>query len=285
MNQLIVPDTGVQLVDGSIVILSRFPGTKWIVHNGWYTYEGQQYLGWYFCSIPAQQIMPVNSSDLRLLTVVDSKDSACYPNPGPPPCPPPAPPSNPGCNCNQPEIPFTPKMAFQLDRAWISVETEAQRDELTKRLLPNGKIVRVNQMPEGGSAYFRWNQVTEAWETETFGIDTSNFLTETAANDLYASKSDLTNLETSIDTKIDSKISTAVGPAVSDAIKNDASVNSAIKSIVTDTVPSVINDNEDVDKIISDKVDTALQDDDTIPKIVETEVKNQMSWNNLDMNL
>ena len=69
LNYLKVPDSNVKLTDGSVVMLSRFPGTKWVVHNGWYNYAGRRYMGWYFCSIPAQTIIPANSQDLTMITV------------------------------------------------------------------------------------------------------------------------------------------------------------------------------------------------------------------------
>ena len=87
MDKLVVPGTGVELVDGSIVILARFPGTKWIVHNGWYNYQGAQSIGWYFCAIPSQTVLPVSDEDLKLLTVV-SDGSSCPCPPYPPPFPP-----------------------------------------------------------------------------------------------------------------------------------------------------------------------------------------------------
>lgn len=161
MNDLTIPGTCTKIHDGTIVMLAKFPGTKWIVHNGWYTYQGKQYLGWYFCSIPAQVILPLNDEDLYMITIV-SPDGCC-PDPYPPypPCPP---------------GPVPPDIIMQSRRAWISVETIAQRDELNKQLVPNGKIVRVNNV-SGHPEYYRWNQVDQIWEPETFGIDVTNLVT------------------------------------------------------------------------------------------------------------
>lgn len=286
MNQLIVPDTGVQLVDGSIVILSRFPGTKWIVHNGWYTYQGQQYMGWYFCSIPSQTIMPVSNTDLRLLTVVN--DSGCGCNPGPVPTPP-----EPSCPCPpcpgpQP-IPFTPKMAFQLDRAWISVDTIAQRDQLSdsKKLLPDGKIVRVNETPDGTPAYYRWSQVKQVWETETFGIDTSNFLTEAKANTLYASKESVSILQTQVkdlQDNLSQTVEDAVNEVLPNVIQNNSDVKSYIESTATTAGTSAANAAIDtkVPQMISTEVDKAVDDltDTTIPDVVADQISklNPNEW-------
>lgn len=86
-----IPHTEQRLVDGSIVVLQRFPNTKWIVHNSWYTYLGQQYNGWYFCSIPSQTIVPMNARDLHGLTIVSNfvpGPSPNAPRPAKPPLPP-----------------------------------------------------------------------------------------------------------------------------------------------------------------------------------------------------
>ena len=70
MADRITLDSGIQIVDGSIVILARFPGTKWIVHKGWYAYQGNQYNGWYLSSIPSQTTMPLVDSDLITIKFV-----------------------------------------------------------------------------------------------------------------------------------------------------------------------------------------------------------------------
>lgn len=228
MNRLIVPDTGVELHDGSIVILNRFPGTKWIVHNGWYSYQDQQYMGWYFCSIPSQTILPVSDEDLRMLTVVSDGECPCPPGPKPP--------------MPFPDVPFTPQNAYELDRAWISVETIAQRDQLNKRLLPNGKIVRVNNV-SGQAKYYIWNQVTQVWEDETFGIDLSLFLTEEEADKKYVASADLPEQVNSI-------------------LENNADVISTITQIAGGVVDSAIEPIQtDITQIVSrvNIIDNAIE--------------------------
>ena len=155
MNCIHIPGSNQVLYDGSIVILANYHNTKWIVHEGWYTYNGKQCHGWYFCEIPSQTILPVNEDDLKTLTIVDN---GCGCPPGPPMPP-------------MPDRPFTPQMAWELDRAWISVPTIAHRDNLNKRFLPDGKIVRVDEVTPGVPGYFRWDQVSQTWVDETFGID------------------------------------------------------------------------------------------------------------------
>ena len=92
MKYLQVPHTEQRLFDGSVVVLKRFPNTKWIVHNSWYTYMGQQYNGWHFSSIPSQTIVPMNARDLHSLTIV----SNFVPGPAPGVPRPPKPPVIPG---------------------------------------------------------------------------------------------------------------------------------------------------------------------------------------------
>lgn len=164
MSDMIMTDSGVQLYDGSIVILARFPGTKWIVHKGWYTYQDNQYNGWYVSSIPAQSTMPLTDADLLGIQVVSG-----------------------GCGC--PDVPFpgppipgggglSPDMKWELKRAWITVDTTEQLSNLNRRLVPDGKIVRVNDLGDGSPGYFRYDQPNQQWVPETFGVDTSNFVSK-----------------------------------------------------------------------------------------------------------
>ena len=166
MDYILSPDTGQKIYSGAVVMLKRFPGTKWTVNNDWYTFNGQQYQGWYFSSIPAKTILPVTESDLVGIVVVSS--GVCPSPCPPPPCPGPGP--------HPPDTPFTPEMAWELNRVALTVDTIAERNTLNRRLLPNGKIVKVNNDGTGKPAYYSWNQITMNWDTETFGIDTSKLV-------------------------------------------------------------------------------------------------------------
>lgn len=85
-----IPDTCQEITVGSVVTLSRFPDTKWVTQKGWYLYEGQQYNGWYFSSIPAQTVIPMQATDLIGIVIISG--GACQPIPHPPgPCPGPIP--------------------------------------------------------------------------------------------------------------------------------------------------------------------------------------------------
>lgn len=201
---LVVPNTGQKLTDGDIVMLTRYPGVKWVVHCGWYTYYNYQYSGWYFSSIPSNTVLPANEDDLNMIVVVSTNSSgsgsscgcdcnSTPPNmpPGMPPGMPPnmspsVPPTYPAPNPPGPHHPGhppvhpgpDPHLAKELDRAWISVETIIQRNQLNTRVLPNGKVVRVNNADEAGKPkYYVWNQVKMQWDDMDFG-----------ASELYAKK-------------------------------------------------------------------------------------------------
>ena len=167
MADRITLDSGIQIVDGSIVILARFPDTKWIVHKGWYSYQGNQYNGWYLSSIPSQTTMPLLDSDLIGIRVVGGNCS-CPDQPFPSPNPP-----VPGGGGG-----LKPEMAWELNRAWITVDTLEQLSRLNRRLIPDGKIVRVNDTGDGTAKYYRYDQAKSIWTEEYFGIDLTNFVSK-----------------------------------------------------------------------------------------------------------
>lgn len=177
----LVTDTGVIIYDGSVVILSQYPNVKWLIKNGWYTYKGKQYNGWYFSSIPANDTMPVDTSDLSGITLV-SGPNCCPPPPGPvPPGPGPS------------EERFTHELRIQLERAWITVDTIEQRDRLNIRLVPDGKVVKVNDV--GGQVkYYSYDQSTSTWVEEVFGLDGSFVKKEDLENEV----NDLVNGDTTL---------------------------------------------------------------------------------------
>lgn len=161
MNYIVVPGTGEKVYPGTIVALYRFPGVKWVVKNDWYTYNGKQYQGWYFSQIPTRTILPCTGEDLQGLVVISG--GGCPrpdpPGPGPGPCPPHP---HPG--------PISPQMAWELDRAFITVDTKAERDLLNCRLIPDGKLVRVNDDGDGVPAYYEYDQANQVWVETDFGL-------------------------------------------------------------------------------------------------------------------
>lgn len=131
MAEIIIPGTDKVLLDGTILIFADYGTTKYIAHNGYYNYAGEQHSGWYGVSVPYQQIIPIVVDMLIRCEVVYYPDS--------------------NCTCRYPSgnIPFTTDDKFQLLRAFITVDTMIERDALAPNLipadLPNGKIVRVNR--------------------------------------------------------------------------------------------------------------------------------------------
>ena len=99
-------------------------------------------------------------------------------------------------DCHEP-VPVIPnpsleneqKDAWELNRAFISVNSIEERDSLNIDSLPHGKIVRVADTTDGVK-YYSWDQVTFTWKEETFPIDNStkveievdDHLSETSTN-------------------------------------------------------------------------------------------------------
>ena len=173
MDYIQIPGSNTKLYEGNIVTIATYPGTKWVVQNGWYIYKGLQKNGWYFCSITTQTTLPATNDVLLNVSVVTGSGGCCPPDTSCP-CPPPEPPCPP---------PKPDPHHFQADHAFITVDTEAERDYLlSNQLIPNGKVVKVNQT-DSGTKYFTWNQVTRTWDEETFGISPDKYVTNDSLSD------------------------------------------------------------------------------------------------------
>ena len=170
---VIIPGTHQRVYAGSVVILNRLPGLRWIIHNGYYNYSGRRQKGWYLASIPSDTTMPLFNEDLVALRVVDSPVPPVPPvPPGPVPPVPPGPfPPGPGPHPPVPiPIPFTPQDKAQIDSAMITVDDIASRDMMGREGLQNGKIVRVNDIDGHGTVeYYSWNAATCEWEIASLG--------------------------------------------------------------------------------------------------------------------
>lgn len=152
---IVIPGTDIRLYDGDIVKISNKPKDKWIVHTGWYIYDDVQNFGWYFVSIKNGEILPVSIVDLTLCSLVTLKTqgSELYD----------------GKVVNYTR-PFTLADAEILNRSFITLDTLEQRDNLDKKKIINGKMVRVNN-EEGPANYYAWNAETQTWDfLEVFGI-------------------------------------------------------------------------------------------------------------------
>lgn len=168
---VIIPGTQQRVYEGSVVMLYRLPNLRWIIHYGYYNYNGKKQKGWYFSSIPADTTMPVFNEDLVAMKVIDGSIEPCPPGPGPHP---PIPPFPPGPHPPYPPapipIPFTPQDKMQVDAAMITVDDIAARDKLGRAGLQNGKIVRVNDTDGHGTIeYYSWNDSTSTWEEASLG--------------------------------------------------------------------------------------------------------------------
>ena len=98
MDYITIPNTCKHLYPGSVVMLGRFPGTKWVLQLGWYIHENMQLNGWYFSAIPSRSTIPVEESDLQDLVLISEGTSGCdcgCPAPIPPYPKPPMPPGRP----------------------------------------------------------------------------------------------------------------------------------------------------------------------------------------------
>lgn len=174
---IIIPGTQQKVYEGTVVVLHRLPNVKWIIHNGYYNYNGRKQKGWYFSSIPADTTMPVFNEDLVAMTILDGgiepPGPPFPPGPGPGPFPPfppfPPGPFPPGPPAPVP-IPFTPQDKKQVDAAMITVPDLAARDRLGSGYLNNGKVVRVNDIDgEGTVDYYSWDAESSSWVEATLG--------------------------------------------------------------------------------------------------------------------
>lgn len=288
-DTLAIPGSDIELTDGTIVMLARFPGTKWVVHNGWYTYNGRSYEGWYFSSIPAKTKLPLNASDLADITIISGKSSELDPElPAPPPVPyppyppyppgphppgphppgphPPVPPKPPGPS---PEVPAFISRAdkARYDAAFISLPLLKDRDALVKDTIPDGKIVRVNSV-NGQPKYYIWSKYEYEWKEFSIDaqideklqpvIDRVDTLTATV-NTLSIAVNDTNARIDTLSDEVDTKIA-----SVEEEI---SSIQSEIDNIQTDIDSKIAQVEADIDSKVAEvetEVDakvTALQEE------------------------
>lgn len=150
---IVIPGTDIRLYDGDIVKISNKPRVKWIVHTGWYIYGDVQNYGWYFVSVKSGEILPVSTIDLTLCTLVTVKTQGSETYDG---------------KVVNYTRPFTESDAKILNRTFITLETIEQRNNLDKKKLVNGRLVRVNNVG-GMPNYYSWNAKDEIWELVDFG--------------------------------------------------------------------------------------------------------------------
>ncbi len=159
---IVIPGTDIRIYDSDIVKLDNKPGIKWIVHYGWYIFQEAQSFGWHLVSIVDGAVLPLSAIDLTLcsLETVKTQGSELYD----------------GKVVNYTR-PFTQADAEIIKRAFITVETIDQRDNLDPQKLINGKLVRVNDVG-GVVGYYYWDAENEKWEKADFGGSSSGGIPE-----------------------------------------------------------------------------------------------------------
>lgn len=152
-KSIVIPGTNIRLYDGDLVVITNRPNIKWVVHYGWFIFQNVQNHDWYFSSIKNGETLPVSQVDLTTVSLTTSKTQGST--------------FEDGKVVNYTTV-FTAEDAQTLNRTFISVDTIAQRDNIDKKKLPNGRLVRVNDY--GGSPkYFAWNATTSEWDEVNWG--------------------------------------------------------------------------------------------------------------------
>ena len=155
----------------------------------------------------------------RYIQIVSGGSCPC-PSPSPTPCPPPGP----GGGLDH-------VMKHELERAWITVDTREQLSLLNKRLVPDGKIVRVNDVGDGTAKYYRYDQSNSIWTEEYFGVDTTNFVTRDALEQEVADQVSQT-LPGMVSDEVDKQLETAdLADPVTNVIQNNTEVQKTIQDI------------------------------------------------------
>lgn len=284
MNELMLSDGVSYIVDGSIIIISRFPKIKWVAHYGTFQYKQKKYTGWYASSIPSQTILPLTEAELMGVSLSEDNcdcDHHCHPPYPPYPYPPhPHPP--------HPHPPYTPDPEYikMIEQAFISVEYLADRDALHDVMdVPDGKLVRVDDCGEHDTKYFRWNRAKGEWVEEKFGsIDA---YTTAEADAKFATKDSVSSeVEQQISIlNIDEKIRDAVDAADIPGLVNegieDANIDQKISDAISSstTVQTIVRETatEVTQKVVDASIEELRENISTNTKSIET-LESQSSW-------
>ena len=146
-KSIVISGTNIRLYDGDFVTLKNRPDMKWVVHYGWFIYQSTKQQDWYFSAITTGEILPVSYVDLTLVSLATSATRGSVYHDG---------------NNTEYNPIFTEDDAETLNRTFISVDTIAQRDNLDRNKLTNGRLVRVNGNDEDAK-YYAWNASTNSW--------------------------------------------------------------------------------------------------------------------------
>ena len=174
-----------KLVDGNIVSIETFPDVKWVLHKGWYTFDNKLNNGWYLTSLVDKSVRPVIPQEIEGMVVISTKSNNLDPN---------YPNVLPISAENQDvEVPTTsyqqtattisstspygpifPPVApddelvpYQVKSAFVTFPDIEARDKLDTRQIPDGKLVRVNDV-DGKTEYYAWSINANDWVDVNF---------------------------------------------------------------------------------------------------------------------
>lgn len=163
---IVIPGTGIKLVDGNMIALADQPGIKWVLHWGLYTYQETSYVGWYTRSVLGDTILPIEPDMLVGAVVLSTKSNDTLP---------PYPADYHPIPLDRVPAFYSQKSRMELDKAFITVRSIEERDMLLCGCIPDGKIIRVNDV-DGEIKYYTWSSETKEWVD--FNIITSDSLPE-----------------------------------------------------------------------------------------------------------
>ena len=183
-----------KLVDGNIVSIETVQNQRWILHKGWYSWDDKLFNGWYLTSIKDGSIRPVIPQEIDGMVVISTKTNNLnqnYPNvlpiqvtqdnitnesqeyigqitsPG---------------SYTGPHGPIFPPVApddemvpYQVKSAFVTFPTIQERDKLDPRQIPDGKLVRVNDV-DGNEEYYAWSITLHQWVDVNFVFEERQIL-------------------------------------------------------------------------------------------------------------
>lgn len=160
MLYLVIPNTDIQLYSGCVVIFNKYPEIRWVLHYGWCKYEETELFGWYFKSIPTNITVPAGKVDLNDLKIIDN------------PCPP-IPPSP-----SEDQVPFTEELRDMVYASFITVQSLDELNTIDTSVVPDGKLVRVNNV-DGSVVYYAWSLDQHEWVVADYvSVEEFNLLAE-----------------------------------------------------------------------------------------------------------
>lgn len=173
MKSVYIPNMGIELVEGSVIVLAQFPDVPWMVCNGEYFFEEEERNGWYILSLKGKKrVFPLDKIQLEILEVLPYSDKETevlqlislpdIPNKGE---------EKPVPKPGVPGIKFTRDLYDELKSTMIVVPDIATRDKLAKDGILNGRIVKVVDAGGGTYRYFSWSDAEDDWVEVVMEVD------------------------------------------------------------------------------------------------------------------